>query len=724
MGAAVLFLVGLVSLFNLALGFIILLSDARKLSSYLFFGVCLSVCVWTGGIGLFLAASDQNVAISAARAYYAAAAMIGYFLLAFSIEFTGSRRNSTLLMMLTVPLIAVVGFSLSNNGLVDGVDLSGNNNVAHLDSSLYSYYSYFFMSYMYLAIAWIGIKLFVRPAKTAIRKQLLYIFIALLLAGTFGTYFNLILPLFGDYSLIWVGPLFSIIMVALVFTAIVKHNLFDVRQAIARTVAYALLLITLATIYSAVVFAAARIFFSSTEMSPIQSVVNTTFAVFLAFTYQPLKRFFDRVTNRLFFRASYDLQAAIDQLGSIIVTSRTTRNLITKIYELIDKTLHPEALEVIALDSTGAEVHSKRTKKMSADMDLIGAYTKNIGVVMKRKEHGTPDELDSYMDEHGIAAIVKLNTSNRVVGYILVGDKKSSTYTANDERLLTVIRDEMSVAFENAMHLEEIEQFNETLKKNVLDATSELRSSNRKLKSLDASKDEFISMASHQLRTPLTSVKGYISMVLDGDMGDITPQQRKVLEEAYASSQRMVYLIGDFLNVSRLQTGKFELEISPAKLAFIIEQEIEQLRATAAARGIKLAYAAPDNFPDMDVDENKIRQVMMNFIDNAIYYSPSDTTITVQLMKYAHHISFKVIDQGIGVPKSEQPRLFTKFYRASNAKQQRPDGTGIGLYMAKKVIVAHGGEVVFDTKENEGSTFGFRLPLPKPSSDDTDKLEN
>jgi signal transduction histidine kinase len=276
---------------------------------------------------------------------------------------------------------------------------------------------------------------------------------------------------------------------------------------------------------------------------------------------------------------------------------------------------------------------------------------------------------------------------------------------------LTVTRDELAVAFENTMRLEEIEEFNATLQQNIHDATSKLRASNKKLQHLDESKDEFISMASHQLRTPLTSIKGYISMVLDGDMGEITPQQRKVLEEAFASSQRMVYLIGDFLNVSRIQTGKFMLEKSRVQLANIIKDEIQQLKDTAAARHITLAYTAPTNFPELELDENKIRQVMMNFIDNAIYYSPEDTTITVSIVKHPHDIIFKVDDQGIGVPKEEQHQLFTKFYRASNARKQRPDGTGIGLFMAKKVIVAHGGSIIFETREGKGSTFGFRLPL-------------
>src|SRR5690606_33647937 len=162
-------------------------------------------------------------------------------------------------------------------------------------------------------------------------------------------------------------------------------------------------------------------------------------------------------------------------------------------------------------------------------------------------------------------------------------------------------------------------------------ATKELRKNNEELKRSDEAKDEFVSMASHQLRTPLTSVKGYISMVLEGDAGKITPMQRKLLGEAFTSSERMVHLIGDFLNVSRIQTGKFMLERNLVNLADLVEDEVQGLKGTARARLLTLRYRKPSRFPSLYIDGDKIHQVIMNFIDNAIYYSAEDTTITVRL---------------------------------------------------------------------------------------------
>ena len=240
----------------------------------------------------------------------------------------------------------------------------------------------------------------------------------------------------------------------------------------------------------------------------------------------------------------------------------------------------------------------------------------------------------------------------------------------------------------------------------------------KKLKSLDNAKDEFISMASHQLRTPLTSVKGYISIVLEGDAGKLNPSQKQLLDQAFASSQRMVYLISDFLNVSRLQTGKFTIERTPVNLADIVQQEVHQLLSTATSRELRIDANVPSDMPTLLLDEAKVRQAIMNFIDNAIFYSHPGGVIKVDLVKTGKDITLTVQDQGIGVPASERHQLFTKFYRATNARTARPDGTGVGLFLAKKVVVAHGGVMIFNSVEGKGSTFGFRLPLLQTLSAD------
>jgi signal transduction histidine kinase len=322
--------------------------------------------------------------------------------------------------------------------------------------------------------------------------------------------------------------------------------------------------------------------------------------------------------------------------------------------------------------------------------------------------------LNVMLTHHDISAVARLTASRgskkEVLGYMLLGPRKSGkNYDLQDAQVIDAVASTLVIAMQNALHFEEIQHFNVTLQERVEEQTRKYRTANEKLKKLDETKDEFISMASHQLRTPLTSVKGYLSMVLEGDAGPLKPQQEQLLKQSFMSSQRMVNLIADLLNLSRLNTGKFVIETAPTDLRVIVDQEIAQLHETAKAKNITLTYVNPKTFSLLPLDEGKIHQVVMNFIDNAIYYTPEGGQIEVSLNETPSHIEFRVQDSGIGVPREMQHKLFGKFYRADNARRMRPDGTGLGLYMAKKVVVAQGGSIIFASQEGKGSTFGFRF---------------
>ena len=311
--------------------------------------------------------------------------------------------------------------------------------------------------------------------------------------------------------------------------------------------------------------------------------------------------------------------------------------------------------------------------------------------------------------------ITKLMARHRLVGLMVAGfTQEASAVSEKDQLLLSRLSDAVGIALDNKLLFEENQM-----------VLRQLQKTNEKLKALDETKDEFISMASHQLRTPLTSVKGYLSMVLEGDAGDVSEMQHKLLDQAFISSQRMVYLIADLLNVSRLRTGKFVIEPIASNLADLVEGELGQLIGTAKSHNLELTYNKPANFPILMLDETKIRQVVMNFADNAIYYTPSGGHIKVEVEDKPKTVEFRVTDDGLGVPKAEQHHMFTKFYRAGNAKKARPDGTGLGLFMAKKVIAAQGGSIIFNSVEGKGSTFGFSFDksklLPPSSSEPAPK---
>ena len=302
------------------------------------------------------------------------------------------------------------------------------------------------------------------------------------------------------------------------------------------------------------------------------------------------------------------------------------------------------------------------------------------------------------------------------MGYLILTEKQSgSTYNSQDIKTIKIISNELSVALENAKAFMEIQNFNETLQDRINKATKSLQKANAQLKELDEAKDEFISMASHQLRTPLTTVKGYVSMLDEGDFGKLTNEQKQSVDLALDGSNRMARLIDDLLNVSRMEAGKFYIEPTKVDLIKLVQEEINLLQTMAKSKKVSLSAKLHINkLHALNLDENKTRQVVMNLIDNAIHYSEPPKgggRVEVSLAEKESEVVFKVIDNGIGVPKDQQSKLFTKMFRARNAKEIRPDGTGLGLFLVKRVVEDQGGRLIFESKPGQGSVFGFAMPI-------------
>jgi signal transduction histidine kinase len=359
--------------------------------------------------------------------------------------------------------------------------------------------------------------------------------------------------------------------------------------------------------------------------------------------------------------------------------------------------------------SSGTKGHIRPTE---ADCVLLESYFYRTGRTSARQKHLHEEaETRRLLKSYRVDFVMPLIRGQQIIGFLFMGPKKKGVYSSYDIGMVFDIKNELAIAVQNAASLEAVKELNANLQQRVDSATEELRTSNEQLRGLDVAKDEFVSMASHQLRTPLTSVKGYISMVLEGDAGKITSMQKKLLGEAFTSSERMVHLINDFLNVSRVQTGKFLIDKHPVDLVKLVKQEVKSLVTSAESRDLRLKLEVPPKPLVIDIDEGKIRQVIMNFIDNALYYSRPNTDINVSLRIFPSEVRLEVKDNGIGVPARQQAQLFTKFFRADNARTQRPDGTGVGLYLAKLVIDGHDGRLIFSSTEGKGSTFGFKLPL-------------
>ncbi len=523
---------------------------------------------------------------------------------------------------------------------------------------------------------------------------------------------------FGWFGLTNIGVTAMLIMVIGLYYGVFKHKLFSLRLVVVRSLTYAFAVGILSVLYGAVSYYLTTLIPASTSNLFYQEAINVILIILAVSVYSPLINFFKRITDSIFYRDAYDPQKVINEINSTLVNSLDLEKLLNDTAKIIERDLRCEFADFYLEPRASIEFHLAGSNAKLFATSEWKDFSQVLGSLDAKSVDSKSSDIDvqtkDLMSSMGLEVAIKMLSNGENVGYMLIGGRKSgNSFTGQDIQLLQIIADEVAIAVQNALRFEEISQFNVTLQKKIDDATNQLQKSNEKLQKLDEAKDEFISMASHQLRTPLTSVKGYISMILEEDAGPINDQQRTFLDQAFLSSQRMVYLIADLLNVSRLKTGKFIIEPKPTYLPDVVESEIAQLYETAKARDLNLVFNKPDEFPTLNLDETKIRQVIMNFADNAIYYTPKGGKITINLKATDDAIEYTVRDTGIGVPKSEQHHLFMKFYRAGNARKARPDGTGLGLFMAKKVVVAQGGGIIFKTEEGKGSTFGFSFPRAK-----------
>ncbi len=302
--------------------------------------------------------------------------------------------------------------------------------------------------------------------------------------------------------------------------------------------------------------------------------------------------------------------------------------------------------------------------------------------------------------------LVPIIAEDKVIGVIEVGAKRSREHINQSEiETLQSMADELGVVARNISLFDRVRKTND-----------QLETANAHLKQLDQAKSEFVSIASHQLRTPMTGIMGYLSMMTQGDFGKVKPEHQKILVDLLAESQRMIRLINQFLNVSKIEAGKFTYTWKPTQMEELVTHVVKEVEKPASDKGLKLTVKMPKSkLPIIQADADKIEDVVLNLIDNAIKYTAKGT-IVVTLALEGVVVHFRVKDSGIGIKPQDATELFNKFVRGSGIAQIHPDGSGLGLFIAKSIIDAHGGKIWAESDgEAKGSTFQFTLPLKPPA---------
>lgn len=239
----------------------------------------------------------------------------------------------------------------------------------------------------------------------------------------------------------------------------------------------------------------------------------------------------------------------------------------------------------------------------------------------------------------------------------------------------------------------------------------ELSRSNEKLMELDELKSKFVSTAAHQLRTPLTTIKWSLHEILEGDFGKLKKDQEKAIQDIITAANRLISLVNDLLDVSRLEEGREIFEMKKQDLVSALKDIYNRFKKAADTKGIKLVFEPQLLALDVVFDEEKLLIAIANLVDNAIKYTMPGGQVAIKITQKDKQVQIDVSDTGIGVPKDEANHIFNRFFRAHNAMMLETYGSGLGLSVVKEVVEKHNGSITFESEEGKGSTFSITLPM-------------
>jgi PAS domain S-box-containing protein len=228
---------------------------------------------------------------------------------------------------------------------------------------------------------------------------------------------------------------------------------------------------------------------------------------------------------------------------------------------------------------------------------------------------------------------------------------------------------------------------------------------------VDKAKTEFVSLASHQLRTPLTALRWYLELFLKGEMGKLTSEQHESLEEVYNVNLRLIDLVKSLLSVARIELGTLAFSPEPSSIEQLARDVVFELKPQIIDKHLHFSEQYDPEIPPIPLDADLTHVIFQNLLSNAVKYTPDGGHVRLKIVREAHSVLIEVTDTGYGIPKNQERQLFTKLFRADNVREKETDGTGLGLYIVKSIVKASHGKVWFESEENNGTTFYVRLPL-------------
>ena len=524
-----------------------------------------------------------------------------------------------------------------------------------------------------------------------------------------------------------VGFIFIIVFLSIVGYSIIKYRLMDVRIIIRGSSVY-LLSVALVVAMAIAINKALNIFFTVDS--------NVSYLLILIFSltiFSYVEKYFYYLANKYLFYSFYNSQETINNLSRELTYYTDLKKIIDLIVNSIKKTMQLERAGVLLLNKennisnyqiakvVGFNINNgislvkdnfltqylQKTKKplVRDELLLLSRDSKNS------KEQKGFLELHDNMEHIEASLCLPLLAGGKLIGIIVLGGKISGdAYTQEDLTLLATLSLQAGIAIDNAKLYQEVDDFNKNLKNKVDEQTKEIKAKADHLSKLLEMRSEFLDIASHQLKTPVSVILGTISMFREGSMEKLSKeQQHKFIDNIFFKAKKLGTIISDILRASEMDTDEFMLDpkcLKATQLADVITEACDGLKQNAEEKKIELKWTAPKNpVSNILTDPDFLEQAITNLVDNAIKYTAKGS-VSIDLSENNDRVIMKVSDTGIGIPKTDQAKMFHKFNRAKNAVNMYTDGSGLGLFIVKKIVEAHqGGTIAFESTEGQGTTF-------------------
>lgn len=519
---------------------------------------------------------------------------------------------------------------------------------------------------------------------------------------------NAVLPAaFGNYDYVLLGPLFFAVMLCGVGYAIVKERLFDVTGLVVKSMIILVVGCLTTLVYFYAILAAGSGYIQSFDQR-LESLLYALLCLGMLLIGIPAYLIISRRVMPKLGVDNYALQKTVSEFIVDAADKKTPVEVLEVLKATIDSKLNPSFSRYIVLkNKSSIEMLGNKENDLKLSKGVVEFLSNSSDLVYDLQDDYSFLRKD-YIELKNIEVIIKLQPNNRLCGLILIGRKNTGfMYTSKDFKLMDSIAWAAGLALENAVQLEEIKKFNKTLTAKVQRATKELESNNMELTKLNREKNLFIKSATHQIKPQITTAIGFSELLSKSVGGKLTEDEKSDLRYAISSMQRISHAVTGILDIAGHEKPTVSLSKSTQNIVALVKLEIDSISNTND-RDYRLTSSSETVLAK--VDKYKLCDVIYNLLDNADKYSDAGQPVEVSVVEESDKVAIEVKDYGIGIKSKNTKKVLDVFFRGSRANEYSPNGTGVGLYVVKLFVEAHGGNVIVESVEGQGSTFTVTLP--------------